>query len=174
MSNRIEIVKALKDLGYGIIQASSNSYYHMLEIGDFKVYIYITNVVKVVIEVKKPNSNISYLRMKEDFLTFNDFTVEKIIEMFNTYCTSCEAFTNAVPIEKTPMQIGIELDTLETPIRVLVGLNQKEGDYAVFCSGADVQYAKEHNQNPWIDRAEIKVVRGTSENLFDEEYNLIK
>lgn len=77
-----------------------------------------------------------------------------------------------------PLWIGAEVELDDNTVKILVGINQEDGDSLDYTTTADIEWYKEYsreNNNPWISSKEDLVVsRNSNEVIFDEEHDLIR
>jgi len=76
--------------------------------------------------------------------------------------------------KKVPMWIGAEIETSNGTIKVLIGINQENGNEISFCNDADIAEAEKNGENPLICSGVIVVKEGVDAFVFDENHNLIK
>ena len=77
-----------------------------------------------------------------------------------------------------PLWIGAELELGDNEVKVLVGINQEDGDSLDYTTTADIDYHKEwgrKNETPWTSSKEDLVVsRNSNDVIFDGEHDLIR
>ena len=77
-----------------------------------------------------------------------------------------------------PLYIGAELELDDNIVKVLIGIDQEDGNSVEYTTTADIDYYKEFgrkNETPWTSSKEDLVVsRNSNEVIFDEEHDLIR
>ena len=77
-----------------------------------------------------------------------------------------------------PLYIGAELELDDNIVKVLIGIDQEDGNSLEYTTTADIDYYKKwsrKNETPWTSSKEDLVVsRNSNEVIFDKEHNLKK
>jgi hypothetical protein len=80
--------------------------------------------------------------------------------------------------KKQPLWIGAELQLDDNTVKVLIGIDQEDGNSLEYTTTADIDYHKNwgrKNETPWTSSKEDLVVsRNSNEVIFDKEHNLKK
>jgi hypothetical protein len=78
--------------------------------------------------------------------------------------------------KKKPLWVGAELELSDSIVKVLIGIDQEDGNSLDYTTTTDIQYHKKNsNESPWMYAGgDLVVYRGKNGVVFDGEHNLVK
>jgi len=94
--NKQEIISSLKVLDFEFKDrvGFEDTQYYMEEIGIFKVYIYLSYKVRIIVETRGTSSR--YIFLSEKAFIYKDATLTDILTQFKRFKDACTAYTNAI------------------------------------------------------------------------------
>lgn len=73
------------------------------------------------------------------------------------------------------MYIGVEVPMHDDTVKILIGLNQEDGDEISYTTQATINEAKTNGQEVWENaHGSLSIFQGSDGFVFDENHNLIE
>ena len=115
--------------------------------------------------------------MKNIEINTHNCSREELAELKAYLDSKCWDYKEVEKENKKPLWVGAELELNDSIVKVLIGIDQEDGNSLEYTTTADIDYHKEwgrKNGTPWTSSKEDLVVsRNSDEVIFDEEHDLI-